>query len=116
MLMGLIEPWDLIPLIGTAFTPVKVDLIGAACREWAMATVPEDANGMVYQIRSAVHPLALADLISPQATEMLRFPTIMQLKTAGNDHLELVRPAWDTGTSILTLQPMTVPPSVGNWT
>ena len=101
MLLGLVEPWDLIPLIVPAFTPVQEELIGAACREWAMATVPDDAESMASQIMSAVQPLALADLLSPLATGMLRFPAIMQLQTAGRGDLEMVRPAWDTGTRIL---------------
>ncbi len=101
VLLGLVEPCDLIQLIGMAFTPVQEELIGAACREWAMATVPDDADSMSSQIRSAVHPLTLADLLSPQATGMLRFPAIMQLQTAGCEDLVLVRPAWDTSTRIL---------------
>ena len=35
MLLGLVEPWDLIRLIIPAFTPVQEELIGAACRDLA---------------------------------------------------------------------------------
>ncbi len=100
-LEGLVEPRDLIPLIGTAFSPVQEELIRDACREWGKAMTPGDPDSTAMLIRSAIHPLALTELLSPEATGMLRFPTILQLQTAGKRNIDLVRPPWDMGTRIL---------------
>ena len=107
---GLVEPRDLISLIGAAFTPVQENLICTACREWAMATAPGDPDSMTELIRYAIHPLTLADLLSPEATGMLRFPAIMLLQAAGRGQVDLVRPARDVSTRILV--PATDDPGV----
>ena len=88
------------PLIAVAFTPIQEDLIRCICRDWALATAPADPDAMEGLIRSAVQALSLADLLSPEATGMLRFPTLLQLQTAGKGNFGLARPLWDTSTRI----------------
>ncbi len=100
LLDGFAEPEDLVPLIATAFTPVQEDIIGYACDEWAFATAPGDPGTMRDLIRSSIHPLTLATVLSPEATGMLRFPTLLQLQTAGKRNFGLVRPLWDTRSCI----------------
>jgi len=100
---GLIDPRDIIIVTGTPFTPVQKRLIYASCLEWATPTVPDDPDAMAALIESAIHPLTLADILSPEATGMLRFPAIMQLQTAGRAYDDLVRPLCDPGTRILVL-------------
>lgn len=101
LLEGLVEPRELIPLIGSAFTPVQEILICTACKEWAIALAPEHPDTLAELIRSAVHPLTLADLLSPEATGMLRFPAILHIQNAGRRLFELVRPGGERGTRIV---------------
>jgi hypothetical protein len=101
LLEGIVEPRDLLPLIGAVFTTGQEELIVTVCEEWGMAILPADPDGMAEMIRSAVHPLSLSDILTPEVTGMLRFPTIVQLQAAGRVRDELVRPAWDTVTRIL---------------
>ncbi|MEI6292481.1 MAG: vWA domain-containing protein [Methanomicrobiales archaeon] len=101
VLKGIVEPEDLLPLIGAEFTTTQEEIICTACREWGMATLPDDPEGMANLIRSSLQPLSLADILSAEVTGMLRFPTIVLLQNAGRVQGELIWPAWDPTSRIL---------------
>jgi hypothetical protein len=80
LLEGMADPYDLIPLLGMAFTPRQQDMIRETCREWAVAREPSDPVGLAEVLSGAVQPLTLADLLAPDMTHMQRFQAVMLLQ------------------------------------
>ncbi|MDO9539952.1 MAG: VWA domain-containing protein [Methanocalculus sp.] len=83
-LSGFIEPTDLIRFMGVPFTQNQQEMIRNACQEWATASSPYDPIKMAEILHTAIEPLTLADLLSPERTHMQRFPFVLILQDAGS--------------------------------
>ncbi|MDD1712590.1 MAG: VWA domain-containing protein [Methanoregulaceae archaeon] len=103
-LEGMADPKDLIPLLGGEFTPCQQDIIRETCREWAAAVEPPNPGGLAELLAGAVHPLTLADLLTPEMTRMQRFPAMMLLQAGARGSGPVQGSGRDTGDRILILR------------
>lgn len=85
ILEGIVEPLDLVPLMGGVLSNVEQDLVRQCCREWALAISPSAPEPLEEALFSAARPVTLADILSPEITRMQRFPTIVLLQAGGMD-------------------------------
>ena len=83
-LEGIVTLRDLVPLLGTGFSPEQDDQIRNSCHCWAEALDPCIAGDIEGILSSAVRSLDLADLLAPEVTRMLRFPAILSIQEAAD--------------------------------
>lgn len=85
ILEGVVDPLDLVPLMGGVLPNEERALVRKICRGWARAISPCLPAPLEEELFSAARPVTLADLLSPEITRMQRFSTILLLKVGGMD-------------------------------
>jgi hypothetical protein len=82
---GILDPLDLVPLMGAGFGPEEKVLFRKACQEWVAVIEPSDQEEMTISLSATVRKLNLADILSPEITRMQRLPTVILLQGWENE-------------------------------
>ncbi len=99
-LSRIIEPKDFVRFLGVTFTQTQQEQILKVCLEWALAAFPSDPEWMAGFLSSAIRPVTLVDLLSPERTRMQRFPLLLLLQDARDGHALNTKPDLVTNDSI----------------
>jgi hypothetical protein len=101
---GILDPLDLVPLMGAVSNLEEKELVREACQDWAAVIEPADPEEMTTSLSAAVRHMNLADILSPEITRMQRFPAIILLQGWENEIPRISR-------GMLSRDGILVPPS-----